>query len=387
MHSSSCARAEFRIKLKNKEKQYRAKEGANARPWGNPSSNTGEMPMTTVMVLTIIGVVVVLVFDYTNGLQDAANMLATIIASRATTPIQAAVLVSFFTFLGPILGGTAVANTIGNFVDVTDLQELSSLTIVLSGLAGAIGWNLITWWFGLPASSSQALVGGLIGAVLMGAGPDHVVWGLAELGEHRLTGVVKVVAALLFSPFVGFAVGWIIHRIMRFALRGAKPSANRPLRWIQWFTTAALAFSHGTNDAQKGMGVIAMLLVLGGITTEFYVPVWVILASSTAITLGTLAGGWRIVRTLGFGIYKVRPIHALDAQLTSASVILAASSFGGPVSTTQVVSTAIMGIGASERPRAVRWRRAREIIGAWLITIPGSSLLSIGFYALQHAIL
>lgn len=338
--------------------------------------------MTGVIALMIVGVLVVLVFDYTNGLQDAANMLSTIVASRATTPIQAAILVSSFTFLGPILGGTAVANTIGNFVDLTDLQNFISLTIVLSGLGGAIGWNLITWWFGLPVSSSQALVGGLVGAVVYGAGSEHVVWGIAELCTGHLSGVAKVVGALLISPILGFVFGWVIHRTMRLALRGAPRSTNRFLRWFQWLTTAALAFSHGTNDGQKGMGIIAMLLVLGGVSTEFYVPLWVILASATAITLGTLSGGWRIVRTLGFGIYKVRPIHALDTQLTSAGVILAASAIGGPVSTTQVVSTAIMGIGTSERPKSVRWGIAREIIGTWLITIPGAAMMSIGIYAL-----
>ena len=156
-----------------------------------------------------------LVKDYTNGLQDAANMLATIVASRATTPIQAAILVSFFTFLGPILGGTAVANTIGNFVDVTDLETVASLTIVLAGLIGAIAWNLITWWFGLPASSSQALVGGLVGAVVVAAGPEHVVWGFAAAATGQLSGVTKVLGALLISPILGFLFGWVTHRIMR----------------------------------------------------------------------------------------------------------------------------------------------------------------------------
>ncbi len=334
------------------------------------------------MVLMVVGVLIVLAYDYTNGLQDAANMLATIVASRATTPIQAAILVSSFTFLGPVLGGTAVANTIGNFVDVTDLEKVASLTIVLSGLIGAIVWNLMTWWFGLPASSSQALVGGLVGAVVVAAGPSHVVWGFAAVSNGQLTGVAKVVGALLISPVLGFFGGWVIHRMMRRALRRTRPSANRVLRWLQWLTTAALAFSHGTNDAQKGMGIIAMLLVLGGVNAEFYVPLWVILASATAITLGTLAGGWRIVRTLGFGIYKVRPIHALDTQLTSAGVIIAASAIGGPVSTTQVVSTAIMGIGASERPKSVRWGTATEIVGTWFITMPGAAAVSIGIYGL-----
>ncbi len=338
--------------------------------------------MSAVVALMIVGVLIVLVYDYTNGLQDAANMLATIVASRATTPIQAAILVCAFTFLGPLLGGTAVANTIGNFVDVTDLETAASLTVVLAGLAGAVAWNLVTWWFGLPASSSQALVGGLVGAVVVAAGPDYVVWGFSAMARGQLTGVTKVLGALLVSPVLGFLLGWVTHRIMSFALRGARPGVNRFLRGIQWLTTAALAFSHGTNDAQKGMGIIAMLLVLGGVNAEFRVPLWVILVSATAIALGTLAGGWRIVRTLGFGIYKVRPIHALDAQLASSGVILAASAIGGPVSTTQVVSTAIMGIGASERPKSVRWGTAQHIVGTWLVTMPGAAAVSIGFYVL-----
>jgi len=340
--------------------------------------------VTAVLALTILAVVIVLIFDYTNGLQDAANMLATMVASRATTPVQAAVLVSIFTFLGPILGGTAVANTIGKFVDVTGIEALAALIIVLCGLLGAISWNVLTWWFGLPASSSQALVGGLVGTVVVAAGVQHVVWGFSEIGGGRLTGVAKVLGALLLSPVLGFVVGYVLHRMMGLLLRAARPSANRSLRGFQWITTAALAFSHGTNDAQKGMGIIAMLLVLGGFSDEFHVPFWVILASATAITLGTLAGGWRIVRTLGFGIYKVRPLHALDAQLTSAGVVLAASAIGGPVSTTQVVSTAIMGIGASERPKSVRWGTAREIVGTWLITMPGAATISILIYYLVH---
>jgi len=340
--------------------------------------------MTVVLLLMIFGIVVVVVFDFTNGFHDAANMLATIIASRAATPIQAAVVVSLFTFLGPIIGGTAVANTIGSFVDISDMQSMPALTIILCGLAGAIGWNVTTWLFGLPTSSSQALVGGLVGAVVVSAGPDHVVWGATELAAGRFSGVTKILGALLLSPLLGFFLGWLVHRMMRFALQGARPSANRYLRWLQWSTTAVLAFSHGTNDAQKGMGIIALILVVGGASDTFYVPFWVVLASSSAITLGTLVGGWRIVRTLGFGLYKVRPLHALDAQLTSASVILAASAFGAPVSTTQVVSTAIMGIGASEHPRMVRWKRAREIVGTWFITMPGAALISSLTYGLTY---
>ncbi len=336
--------------------------------------------MTSTVVLIVLGITLVMVFDYTNGLQDAANMLSTLIASRATTPVQASLLVSAFTFLGPVLGGTAVADTIGNFVSLKDIENVASLMVIISGLTGAISWNLLTWRLGLPASTSQALVGGLVGAVVVGAGPNYVVWGFQEMSSGNVTGVTKILLALLISPIVGFVCGWGLHRSTLILLRTARPSINRYLRGSQWVTTAALAFAYGTNDAQKGMGIIAMLLVLGGINAEFYVPFWVVLASASAITLGTLASGWRIVRTLGFGIYKVRPVHALDTQLTSAAVIIGASVFGAPVSTTQVVSTAIMGVGASERPKAVRWATAREIFASWVITIPGSALVSVFVY-------
>jgi PiT family inorganic phosphate transporter len=243
---------------------------------------------------------------------------------------------------------------------------------------GAIAWNLLTWWFGIPSSSSHALVGGLIGPVVIAAGPGHVVWGFGELVQHgHLTGVTKVLLALVLSPVIGFWAGFIIHRCAGFLLRGARPGVNRYLRHAQIVTSAGLAFSHGANDAQKSMGIITMVLVLGGMINEFSVPFWVVLACAVAITLGILSGGWRIVRTVGFGIYKVRPLHALDAQLTSGTVIFGAAMLGGPVSTTHVVSSSIMVIGASERPRAVRWAKAKEIVSTWLITIPCSAVVGI----------
>ncbi|MBK6871906.1 MAG: inorganic phosphate transporter [Kineosporiaceae bacterium] len=337
--------------------------------------------MTTLAVLTVIAVAFVVLFDYTNGFHDASNIIATVIASRAMTPIQAVIIVATFEFLGPILGGTAVANTIGKFVDVGDLDATKAMVVIFCGIIGAITWNLGTWWFGIPSSSSHALVGGLIGSVILAAGPDHVKWGFSELVQHaHVTGVMKVLLGLVISPVIGFWVGFGIHRLMSRLLRGARPGANRVLRRAQWLTSAGLAFSHGANDAQKSMGIITLVLVLGGHLTEFDVPFWVILSCAGAITLGILSGGWRIVRTVGFGIYKVRPLHALDAQLTSAAVILSASYLGAPVSTTHVVSSSIMGIGSSERPKAVRWAKAFEIVSTWLITIPGSATVAIVAY-------
>jgi PiT family inorganic phosphate transporter len=340
--------------------------------------------MDTIFILAVTAVIVVVFFDYTNGFHDASNIIATVIASRAMTPIQAVILVATFEFLGPLLGGTAVADTIGKFINIGDLDVLPSMAIILCGIFGAIVWNLITWWFGIPSSSSHALVGGLTGAVVVSAGVDHVVWGFLELGQGHFTGVTKVLLALIISPVIGFWAGFTIHRLMSFLLRAAKPVVNNYLRRVQFLTAAGLAFSHGANDAQKSMGIITLVLLLGGFIPEFEVPFWVILTCATAITLGIMSGGWRIVRTVGFGIYKVRPLHALDAQLTSASVIFSASMIGAPVSTTHVVSSSIMGIGASERPKAVRWAKAKEIVSTWVITIPGAAVVATAAYLLIH---
>jgi len=343
--------------------------------------------MDTVTLLALLAVAIVLLFDYTNGFHDAANIIATVIASRAMQPISAVVVVGVFEFLGPLLGGTAVANTIGKFVDLSGLPGSLSLTVLVSGLIGAIAWNLFTWWKGIPSSSSHALIGGLIGAVVLAVGPEHVVWGFGELAEGHVTGVMKVILALVLSPVVGFGAGFLLHTVSRYALRAAHPRVNRRLRYGQYLTTAGLAFSHGANDAQKSMGILTLVLLLGGFIPSFEVPFWVMLACAGALTLGILSGGWRIVRTLGFSIYKVRPLHALDSQLTSAGVILTASLVGAPVSTTHVVATSIMGIGASEHPRAVRWGKAREIVNTWLITIPAAAVVGAIVYALIFAIL
>lgn len=343
--------------------------------------------MDLIQVLVYLAVAVVLIFDYTNGFHDASNIIAMPIASRALTPVQAVAIVATFEFLGPLLGGTAVANTIGKVVNLDDVTAVLSIAVILCGLAGAIFWNVITWWFGIPSSSSHALVGGLAGAVVVSVGPDHVIWGFSQLADGHFTGVTKVILALIISPIIGFWAGFTIHRSVFFMLRAAKPSVNRFFKRIQFVSCAGLAFSHGANDAQKSMGIITLVLLNGGFISDFHVPFWVILACAVAITLGILSGGWRIVRTVGFGIYKIRPIHAFDGQLTSAAVIMSASAIGAPVSTTHVVSSALMGIGASERPRAVRWAKAQEIVSTWIITIPGAGIVSVLTYLVINLLL
>jgi PiT family inorganic phosphate transporter len=342
--------------------------------------------MDILLALAIVTVIVALLFDYTNGFHDAANIVATMIASRAMLPAHAVLLVAVFEFLGPLLGGTAVANTIGNFVDLNGVDPRLALSILLCGLLGAISWNLITWWKGIPSSSSHALVGALAGAVVVSVGIGHVVWGFTELGHGRLTGVTKVLLALLLSPLLGFWVAYAAHKVMSRLLAGAHPMINRDLRRAQLFTAAWLAFSHGANDGQKSMGILTLVLLLGGFIPTFAVPFWVMLACSIAISLGILSGGWRIVRTLGFAIYKVRPLHAIDSQITSAAVIFGASMLGAPVSTTHVVATSIMGVGYAERPKAVRWKKAAEIAKTWIITIPCAALMGILFHFLYQAV-
>jgi len=307
--------------------------------------------MENLYWLAVATVVIVLFFDYTNGFHDAANIVATIIASRAMTPAQAVVVVGVFEFLGPLLGGTAVANTIGKFVDLSTVDASLAVLILFCGLLGAIVWNLATWWFGIPSSSSHALVGGLAGAVVAAVGSEYVIWGWTPLmHDGKLLGVMKVLVSLFLSPLLGFWVGFVVFRIARKMMAGAKPTANDKLRKLQFLSAATLA-------------------------------------CATAITLGILSGGWRIVRTLGFAIYRVRPLHALSSQLTSGVLILSASFLGAPVSTTHVVATSIMGIGYSEHPRAVRWKKAVDIAKTWVITIPASALTAIVCYALARIML
>jgi PiT family inorganic phosphate transporter len=242
--------------------------------------------------------------------------------------------------------------------------------VIASALVGAIGWNLVTWYFGIPGSSSHALIGGLVGAVLIGVGLDAI----------QFEGLNRVLIALFTSPLIGFIVGFAMMRLIYFLARNATPRINDFFKRSQLITAVALAFSHGTNDAQKTMGIIALSLVIGGVLPSFQVPTWVTAASAAAIAIGTGLGGWRLIRTLGAKFYKIRPVHSFSTQLTSALVILSASLVGVPVSTSQIVSSAIIGVGSSERVSKVRWSVAEEIITAWLITIPASGLIAAAVY-------
>lgn len=316
-------------------------------------------------------IVTALAFDFLNGFNDSANIVATMISSRAMSPRRALLLSAAAHFVAPFIFGVAVATTIGHDV----LQPYAStMAVVMSALLAAIVWNLITWSLGIPSSSSHALVGGLVGAAIVGYGVEAV----------QLGGLLKVVIALLLAPPLGLLGGYISMKLVLFLARGSSPRINSFFKRAQTFTALALALGHGTNDAQKTMGIITMGLVGAGALTQFQVPVWVIAASAGAIALGTAMGGWRIIRTLGGKFYKVRPVHGFTSQATSAAVILGAALMGGPVSTTQVVSSAILGVGAGERVSKVRWKVAGNILTAWVLTIPASALLAALAYLVIH---
>ena len=286
------------------------------------------------------------------------------------SPRMALAMASAGEFIGPFLFGTAVARTIEkNIIDVSafnmNMVDLSA-SLIIAALVGAIAWNLITWFWGLPSSSSHALVGGMVGAVLVAYGPDKILW----------NGLLYVVFVLFFSPILGLIFGTLFFKLTLHLARNATPKAKFFFNRMQILSSIALSLSHGANDAQKPMAIIMMSLVTLGLSSTFHIPLWVIIASATAIALGTASGGRRIIKTVGSKIYRLRSVHAFCAQTSSATVILAASLLGGPVSTTHVVSSSIMGVGAGQRMSAVRWGVAKNIILAWFITIPAAAAMA-----------
>jgi len=327
----------------------------------------------------IIAIGFALSFALTNGFHDASNAIATLVATRGATPGQAVVLSAVFNMAGAVLLGTAVADTIGKIVTVPQAQMVP---VVGAGLAGATAWNLLTWWLGLPSSSGHALVGGLAGAaiadgLLSGAGGLSAVhWGGIE-GWHPI-GVIGVLIALLISPPLGFAFAFALVRVLRRVSRRWTARWKQPVRAGGWIAAAGLSFSHGGNDAQKAMGVIAVLLLASGHTSTLTVPLWAKVVTGLALTLGTALGGWRIVKTIGRRIFSLTPVDSFASQASSTAVILGASLIGAPVSTTQVVASSVVGIGGGRRRwQHVRWEIVREMAVAWLTTIPAAAVLAV----------
>ncbi|HEY7024946.1 MAG TPA: inorganic phosphate transporter [Candidatus Limnocylindrales bacterium] len=320
------------------------------------------MEGVTVMLVAVL--VLAVFFDYTNGFHDTANAIATSVATRALSPLYAIIMATAFNFIGAF-AGTAVAKTIGSgLVD----DSTSTTTVVAAALIGAITWNLITWWRGLPSSSSHALIGGLLGATLIASGPS-------ALNPQGIFD--KVLVPMVTSPLLGYFIALALVIALFWIFRGFE---RRPMtagfRRLQVVSAGFMAFSHGSNDAQKTMGIITLALFSAGLLPTVDVPPWVIVVSATAISLGTAVGGWRIMHTMGHRVVKLEPVHGFAAETTAATIIYGAAHFGMPVSTTHVISAAIMGVGSSRGVRAVRWGVARSILLAWIITLPMAGLVA-----------
>jgi len=339
--------------------------------------------MDTTLLIAVFIVILALSFDFTNGFHDSANIVATVITSGAMSPQAALIMAAVAEFIGAYFLGTAVAQTIGKgIVDPTLLQTSGNIgaIVIISALLGAIAWNMITWYFGIPSSSSHALIGGLIGAFFFGWGPSPVHW----------KKVWQIILIMVASPIVGLIVTFIFTRMTLFFSQWATPKANWVFKKLQILTSLTQALAHGTNDAQKTMGVITFALIILGFLKvpaggHIQVPKWVIITCALAISIGMGTGGWRIIKTLGGKLYKIRPIHGFASQAASTVIIYLTAFFGFPISTTQVISSSVMGAGAAFRLKMVRWEVGQDMLFAWFITMPVSGLISgILFFTLKQ---
>jgi PiT family inorganic phosphate transporter len=323
------------------------------------------------MVVVAILIVVALAFDFMNGFHDAANSVATVVSTRVLTPRQAVIWAAFFNFVAAFGFGVHVANTVGK--GIIDPSAVTN-TVVFAGLGAAIAWDLLTWLFGLPTSSSHALIAGFAGAGVAAAGPKVVV----------VSGLIKVILFIFISPALGLILGTFFMTAVTFVVRHSTPArVDTGFRRLQLISAAFYSLGHGTNDAQKTMGIITVLLFTSGyLGSTFYVPMWVILICHAAIALGTTFGGWRIVKTMGMKITKLQPIGGFCAETAGAFTILGAAAAGIPVSTTHTITGAIIGVGASRRVSAVRWGVARNVVWAWVLTIPGTGIIAAAIYFL-----
>jgi len=325
------------------------------------------------LLFVIFIILVALAFDFTNGLHDAANSIATVVSTRVLTPRQAVIWAAFFNFVAFLIFGTAVANTIGK-----GMIDISVVTprLIFAGLIGAISWNLFTWYLGLPTSSSHALIGGYAGAAIVKAGFKVII----------ISGWTKTMIFLVLAPTLGLVLGLFFIVIVTWIVHKKTPaSIDKWSRRLQLFSACLYSLGHGGNDAQKTMGIITSLIFSAGLIKTFHVPLWVVLSAHAAIALGTLSGGWRIVKTMGQKITKLRPIDGFCAETASAISIFMATHLGVPVSTTHVITGAISGVGAAKRLSAVRWGITIKIVWAWLLTIPGAALTAGVFYFLLES--
>ncbi|MDD1744669.1 MAG: inorganic phosphate transporter [Candidatus Methanoperedens sp.] len=321
----------------------------------------------------IITILLALLFDFINGFHDSANAIATVVATKVLSPLKAVTMAAVFNLIGPLVFGTAIAAMIGKGIIDTSIVTVN---LIFAALAGAVIWDMITWHLGLPTSSSHALVGGLVGAGIAASGVSSV----------HASGVEKIVIFMIVSPIIGLAIGFLFALFIMRGFRKSHPSKiNNYFRKLQLFSAAFYSLTHGTNDAQKTMGIIALLLVAEGISTpmdatSFPIPLWVIFSCATAIGLGTFFGGWRIVKTMAQRVTRLRPYQGFAAETSSGIVLAFMAHWGIPVSTTHVISSSILGVGATNKLSAVRWGIARKIVGAWILTIPAAAIIAAATY-------
>lgn len=340
-----------------------------------------------IELLAAVALLLALIFTFTNGFQDASSIAATFIASRSAKPRQGIMLVASMEFLGALLGGTAVAFTLAGLLLVEPGE--STVLLLLAALLGATAWNLLTYYLAVPSSSTHALIGGLVGAAVAAEGLSAVLWGWEELvsSGHELVGLMKILIFLVVSVLIGLVGGYIAHKLVAVALRNAKRQVNRKIIGVNWAAAAGMAFFNGANDSQKQLGVIALIVFSAGLTEVLEVDLWARVACAILLGLGTLGGGWRIMRTLGSRIFRVRPVHSMESQAASAASIAFSTVYGAPISSTHVISSTIIGVGAAVDPRKVRWSVGKEIIVSWIITIPATMLVSGGLYLLLEVII
>lgn len=321
--------------------------------------------LSTTAFITATIVILALGFDFINGFHDTANAIASSVSTRVLSPRTAIIMASILNFLGAFIS-TKVAKTVG--ADMVDPNSVPQ-TVMISALIAAILWNLITWYLGIPSSSSHALIGGLIGSAVVFTGTVSIV--------HWSVFFTKVLLWLLISPVIGFFVGFIFMNLLNFIFRSTRPATvTKIFSKAQIFSSALIAFNHGGNDAQKSMGIIAMSLLSGGLIQEFHVPIWVKLACAMSMAFGTSIGGWRIIKTIGQKMAKLTPVNGFAVDTSAAAVIFTATMLHAPVSTTHIISTSIMGVGAAKRLSSVRWGVALNIVWTWVLTIPSCFILS-----------
>lgn len=344
------------------------------------------MILISTTIILVLVIFIGLVFALTNGLHDASSVVATFINCGAASPKQGIAVASLFGLLGAVIGGNLVADAISNLIDLP--TDTALLMILFAAISGATFWNLITWKLGLPSSSTHALIGGIIGAVVVSSGFEHILWGWSELisDEHQITGIVKVIAALFLSPLLGFVIAFLLEKISKLLMRNSKVSANKRINQLQWLIVAGLSYSHGSNDTQKIIGLFTLALAAWSGTAIHSAPLWVKGSGGIVMFMGTMLGGWSIMKTLGRGIFDIKPLHSLNSQLASVSSIFGATLIGAPVSTTHVVVGSIMGVGAGDEYKMVHWGIVKEILVAWCITIPLSAVVSALIYTVMRSL-